>query len=153
MLRRLFVALAMLVSPAAAPAQEAEVLATHWSRSGTVAPPYAWSVTTVIRVDGQVSVTRCKGYDTEGPNCTTRTGKATLDRLEAIRTAVAASGLMATPAREATDFPVGGGTSGGTVRVDGATVVLPPFPAEADVARVADVLSAIVAAIPQGLGG
>ena len=152
MLRRLIAALLMLTSPPAASAQEAEVLATSWSRSGTVAPAYAWSVTTVIRIDGQVSVTACKGYDTEGPNCTTRKGTAAPDRLDAIRAAVAASGLLDAPAREADSFPVGGGTNGGSVQIGGVTVVLPPFPAEADIPRVAAVMAAIATAIPGDLG-
>lgn len=152
MLRRLVTAFLMLVSPTAGHAEQAAVLAQYWSRSGTVAPAYAWSVTLVIRVDGQASLTHCKRYDTEGPNCTTRSGMVAPDRLQAIRAAVAASGLIQTPAREATDVPVGGGTSGATVHMDGATVVLPPFPAEGDVARVAAVLQAITAAVPEGLG-
>ncbi len=152
MLHRCVATFLMLALPTMGHTEEAAVLATAWSRSGSVAPAYAWSVTTVIRVDGQVSVTDCKGYDSEGANCTTQTGTVRAERLEEIRAAVAASGLLDTPARDADDFPVGGQTSGGSIEIDGTTVVLPPFPAEADAFRVAAVLVAIGAALSDAQG-
>ncbi len=147
MFRRLVVALMLLVSPPVQ-ADEAEVLAEYWQSSGSLPPQYAWSVSVSIHADRVVIVKRCKGFDKNGPNCTTQRVTADAARLDAIRAVVAASGLVETPAREATDFPVGGGSSGGTVYYDGTKVVLPPFPAEPDVQRVGTVLAAIVSALP-----
>jgi hypothetical protein len=151
MLRRLFLATMMLVSPSVAPAGEGEVLAEYWASSGSLPPEYVWSVRVSIRVDGRVILMQCKGYETDGPACKKLKGKTAVDRLDAIRAAVAASGLVETPAREADEIPVGGGSSGGSVNVDGAKVDLPAFPAESDAPRVGAVLAAITAAIPERL--
>ena len=69
----------------------------------------------------------------------------------AILAAARDSGLDHKPAAKMTDIPVGGGSEGGAVWLDGRKVVLPAFPAEADAGRVRAVLSAITAAIPQRL--
>lgn len=97
MLHRLLAAVLMLVATMAVHAEEAAVLASYWSSSGTVAPAAAWSTSVVVRIDGQASLKQCEGFDADGP-----------------------------------------------------TVVLPSFPAEDDVARVAAVLQAVTAAISEG---
>jgi hypothetical protein len=152
MLRRLALTVLMLAMPSVAGAQEGGVLAEYWASSGSLPPEYAWSVSVTIHADGRVILKRCKGYEKEGPACKTRKGRAEAAGLDAIRAAVAASGLVETPARQAEDIPVGGGSSGGAVYVEGAKVDLPAFPAEPDAPRVGAVLSAITAAIPDKLG-
>jgi len=150
MLRRLVLAALTLVSHSAA-AQEAEVLAEYWASSGSLPPQYAWSVSVSIRVDGVVILKRCKGYATDGAACTTQEGRAEAERLDAIRAAIAASGLVETPASQNENIPAGGGSTGGAVYVDSTKVNLPAHPAEADAQRVGDVLSTIVAALPERL--
>jgi hypothetical protein len=151
MVRRIALAALTLILPAAAMAQQGEVLAEYWSRSATVAPQYAWSLTVSIGVDGRTTVKRCTGYESEGPACRVQVGMAGPDSLEAIRAATAASGFLETPAGEASEISVGGETSGGTVYLEGVKVVLPAFPAARDVPGVDAVLNAIVAAIPRQL--
>lgn len=146
---RLLMAAFLFLAPLSARA--GEVLATYWTNSGSLPPEYAWDVTVTIEATGKVTLRRCTGYETSGPACKTRTGKANAAQLEAIRLAVADSGLLEKPAREAEDFPIGGGSSGGEVLIDGQSVELPPFPADPDVKRVAAVLSAVYAAIPERL--
>jgi hypothetical protein len=138
---------------AAAPARADTVLATYWANSGSLPPEYAWSVDVTITDTGKVTLKRCKGYETEGPACTTRTGKANAAQVQAIRLAVDESGLLANPAREAPpeEIPIGGGSAGGSVTIDGQTATLMAFPRGEDSARVRKVLSVIYAAIPQRL--
>ncbi len=106
-----------------------------------------------ILASGKVTLTHCKGYVTEGPGCTTRTGKANAAQIEAIRLAAAESGLIATPAREAPpeEIPIGGGASGGSVTIDGQTIQLMAYPRAEDAPRVAKLLSVVRAAIPERL--
>lgn len=130
---------------------EAAVLAEYNARSGSLPPPYAWSVDVTLRTDGQVTLKRCKGYETEGPACRLLTGTAEPARLDAIAAAVAASGLDSRPAAEAQDIPVGGGSVRGRVMLAGAVIELPAFPSEGDRPRVTAVLDAIAAAVPEGL--
>ena len=148
-MRRLMLALALAAAPLPALAQE--VLAEYRASSGSLPPEYAWSVTATIAADGGVVLTHCKGHETEGPACTTRRGTATPARVQAIRDAVAASGLIGNPARESDGIMVGGGSVRGRVRIDGSEIVLPAQPAPEDATRVAAVLSAIRAAIPDRL--
>jgi hypothetical protein len=136
-----------------APARADDLLATYWASSGSLPPEYAWAVDVTITTSGKVTLKHCRGYETEGPACTTRTGKAGAARLNAIRQAVADSGLLERPAREAPpeEIPIGGGSSGGSVVIDGQTVRLMAFPRADDAGRVAGVLAAIHAAIPSRL--
>jgi hypothetical protein len=135
------------------PAWSDEVLATYWANSGSLPPEYAWEVTVTISEAGKVTLKRCKGYETEGPACTLRTGKAKEAQLAAIRQAATESGLLETPAQEAPpeEIPLGGGSTGGSVTLEGQTVTLLAYPRAEDAARVARVLSAIYAAIPARL--
>lgn len=149
MMLRLLFALALTAAPLPALAQE--VLAEYWASSGSLPPEYAWDVTVTIATDGKVTLKHCKGYETEGPGCKIRKGKATTDKVQAIREAALASGLIDRPARNAEDIMVGGGATGGKVWIDGAEIVLPSQPAAADADRVATVLSAIRSAIPDRL--
>ena len=149
MMLRLLFALALTAAPLPALAQE--VLAEYWASSGSLPPEYAWDVTVTIATDGKVTLKHCKGYETEGPGCKIRKGKATTDKVQAIREAALASGLIDRPARNAEDIMVGGGATGGKVWIDGAEIALPSQPAADDAERVATVLSAVRAAIPDRL--
>lgn len=152
MLRRaaLF-AIGLAFTPAALLAQGSEFTATYRLTSGSLPPEYAWSVTAVITQDGAVTVTDCKGYDTEGANCAISNGQTTPEAIAAIRKAVADSQLIEKPA-SLTDTPsVGGRTFSGSVTLDGAEVKLPDQPHADDAERVKSVMGAIAAAIPADL--
>jgi hypothetical protein len=141
-------ALVLCLLPLPVLAQEAAVLATYSTNSGSLPPEYAWETTVTIHEDGRLTLRRCTGYETEGPACKDRKTKVTPEALEAIRMAAMASGLAETPAK-ASDYPmVGGSVVFATVTLDGVTVTLPSDLAESDVPRVAKVLRAVEAAIP-----
>ena len=146
-MRRLLFALALTAAPLPAVAQE--VLAEYWASSGSLPPEYAWDVTVTIATDGKVTLKDCKGYETEPPGCKIRKGKTTPERLQAIRDAVAASGLVDKPARPADEVMVGGGSAGGKVLLDGMEVPLISQPAAEDAARVGQVMAAIRDAMPR----
>jgi hypothetical protein len=148
--RHLLLTLALLALPLPALAEEQpEVLAYYWLDSGGLPPEYAWSVEVAIATDGKVTLKDCKGYETEPPGCKIRKGKTTPERLQAIRDAVAASGLVDKPARPADEVMVGGGSAGGKVLLDGMEVPLISQPAAEDAARVGQVLAAIRDAMPR----
>lgn len=138
---------------ALAPAWAEDTLASYHARSGSLPPEYAWSIEATISPAGQVSVTRCTGYETSGPACTTRTGTADAARIAALHQAVRDSGLLDKPAKKAPAdaIPIGGGSTGGSITLDGQTVLLPDFPQAGHADRVARVLAAITAAIPAQL--
>jgi hypothetical protein len=146
-------ALAALLTLVPTLAAADQTLATYYASSGSLPPEYAWSVDVTITDTGKVTLKHCKGYETEGPACTTRTGKANAAQIEAIRIAVAESGLLETPAQEAPpeEIPIGGGSSGGSVTIDGQTVTLMAFPRSEDANRVGKVRAVIYAAIPPRL--
>jgi hypothetical protein len=133
------------------PAAAQDMLAEYWTNSGSLPPEYAWDVTVTIATDGALVLKHCTGYATEGPGCKTRKAKVSDADLQSIRDVALASGLAETPARKATDVPVGGGSSGGKVWLDGVEIPLPAFPATEDADRVASVRGAIRAAIPDRL--
>lgn len=138
----------LLLTLGTAQAEDAPILADYWTNSGSLPPEYAWETSVLIHEDGQLQLKHCKGYETEGPACKLRQAKVSEAALAAIRAAATESGLIDKPALE-TDTPmVGGGLTWGRVNLEGGTVELPAQPAEADVDRVAKVLSAIAAAIP-----
>lgn len=141
----------LAVAPHVAGAQA--LVAEYWESSGSVEPKYAWSVDVTFRDDGSVAVRRCKGYETEGPACKLGTGKVTVQVLNTIRDAADAAGLAKRPPKPAPDdeIPIGGGSAGGAVWWQGEKIVLWDFPAQADVARVATVVAAIRAAVPERL--
>lgn len=149
-MRMAALALGLLI-PTASFAEETPVLAEYWANSGSLPPEYAWSTEVTIRADGKLLLKHCKGYETEGPACTTRKARVEPAKLDAIVTTARASGLLESPALEAKDPPIGGGTVTGRVTLDGTAVNLPAVPIKADEERVADVLIAISQAIPPRL--
>ena len=140
--------LLILACPLPALAQDSAVFARFWTSSGSLPPEYAWDAEVTFLTDGTLTLKHCTGYETEGPACQVRTAKVDATALEAIRTAIVAADLVATPAREDQNPPVGGGATGGSVVMGGAEIGLPPWPIPADKKRVAKVLAAIHAAIP-----
>ena len=151
-LRRGALALGLVLSLTGAAAAEQE-LATYFASSGSLPPEYAWDVTVTISDAGLVVLKHCTGYETEGPACKTRKGKASPAQVDAIRAAVRDSGLLQDPAQEAApeEIPLGGASFGGTVTLDGTTVTLWAFPRAQDRDRVARVLATVEAAIPERL--
>jgi hypothetical protein len=148
--RPLLLAVLMAI-PAAA--QDAMPLATYWENSGTLPPEFAWDLSVTILADGSLSLTYCRGYQTEGPACAVGRAHLTNGDVEAILTAARASGLAGRPAESLSDseVPVGGGSRGGSVTLDGTAIGLPAFPREPDATRVAALLDAIAATVPPGL--
>lgn len=141
---------ALLLWPGAAMA-EPEILATLTANSGSLPPPYAWNVEVTVSSEGRVTVTRCTGYETEGPACKTGEGAAVPGSLEAIRQSAEASGLADRPATAIDPPMVGGGWTSGTVRLGDRSIALIAQPIPADEDRVATVLAVIGAAIPETL--
>ncbi|WP_309663948.1 hypothetical protein [Tabrizicola sp.] len=143
---------ALLLSiPLPALANDAAVFVTFWANSGSLPPEYAWDVNVIITVDGQLSLKHCRGYETEGPACTTSTAKVDAAALGAIREAAITAQVFGNPAQETSDIPVGGGARGGSVAQGGEVAVLSAWPVEADAERVGAVLDAIYSAIPTEL--
>ena len=141
-------ALTFAALPFAAMAEDSPIVATYGTHNGSLPPEYAWDNFVVIHEDGKMEVRHCKGYETDGPGCKTRRGKATPEALEAIRAAALASGLAEKPASES-EYPIVGGEGAwGSVFLDGQEIELMSDPAEEDAGRVNDVLRAIAAAIP-----
>jgi len=147
-MKKLLLALTLAALPFAALAEDSPVVATYGTHNGSLPPEYAWDNYVVIHANGKMEVRHCKGYETDGPGCKTRRGKATPDAIEAIRAAALASGLAEKPAAESEDLMVGGGGAWGSVFLDGQEIKLMSEPAEADASRVNAVLGAVAAAIP-----
>lgn len=143
-MRPLVLALALLSLPVAA---AAEVLATLHSHNGTLPPPYRRDLSAEIDADGTVRLRACKGYGEA--SCHSLTAQADPAAVAGILAAARAAGLPGRPVAEDPSPPVGGGAVSGSVVVDGTRAVLPPFPAFPDLTRNADVLAAILAALPQ----
>ncbi len=143
--------LAILLAFALPAHAEDILLATLDARSGTVAPPYAWSVSIRIAADGLVTVKRCKGYETEGPACTTGTATTKPEMLEAIRSAARASGLASRPAKPLDPPMVGGGTISGTVILYGNAIEMIAQPVPEDAERVNTLIDIVGAAVPREL--
>lgn len=149
MVSRWLLTVALTLAPLAARADEAGLLAEYWADSGSLPPEYAWQTNVSISTDGALTLVYCTGYETAGPACKTRKAKVDEAHRAAILAAVTAGDFFGKPVRQAENHPVGGGAAGGKVYVEGQPVVLPAFPTEADAPRVAKVLEAIVAAIPE----
>jgi hypothetical protein len=143
-MRRLPVFALML---AAAPAA-GETLATLYSHNGTVAPPYHRNLAVEIDGDGTVRLRACRGYGKADGDCRDGTAAATPAALAAILAAARDAGLPGRPIAEDRSPPVGGSATSGSVRIDGTVARLPAFPAAADLDRCAEVLAAILAAVP-----
>ena len=152
-MKQFLLAMPLAMLPVTAIAQDVPVLAQYWTDSGSLPPEYAWETSVTIFADHSLTLRHCTGYETEGPACKTRKAKVTDDQIQAILTAATESGLLQTPARDLPEdmIPVGGGVTGGSVTLDGQVISLVAFPAVEDAARVAMVLQAIHAAIPERL--
>ncbi|MCU0826700.1 MAG: hypothetical protein MUE52_04695 [Tabrizicola sp.] len=150
MTRHLLLTALLLTLALPARAEEA-VLATLSAHSGSLPPPYAWSLEVTVTWDGSVTVTRCAGYETEGPACKTGTGAAVTGTVEAILLAAKASQLLERPASAIEPPLVGGGWTTGTVALEGGTIELIAQPVEDDEPRVNAVLGAIFGAVPDDL--
>lgn len=131
------------------PALAQDIVATLYTHNGTVAPPYHRNLRALVAADGMVTLRACKGYGDS--DCVTLSGPAPQGAVAAILAAAGVAGLPGRPLAEDPMPPVGGGATSGSVVIEGQTVALPAFPAEADRARTNDVLAAIQAAIPADL--
>jgi hypothetical protein len=151
MLRRIALAAAMAMAPLAAGAEEPAVLAQYWTNNGSLPPEYAWEASITIHADGKLELKRCKGYETTGPACKTRRATVSDADLQAIGDAARASGLLEDPALETPEIMIGGGLTGGVVYLDGQKISLLSQPIAEDAERVASVLRAIRAAVPDRL--
>lgn len=151
MLCRLALSVAMALAPLAAHADAAGLLAEYWTDSGSLPPEYAWETKVRITADGALTLRYCTGYETEGPACKTRKGRVDEAHRAAILAVVAEGGLLAKPARQTEDIPVGGGATGGKVYVEGQPIALPAFPVEQDAARVGAVVKAHRGGHPRAL--
>lgn len=150
MFRRLAVLLLFFALPQTVRAEDAP-LAEYWANSGSLPPEYAWDVTITISAAGNLVLKHCTGYETEGPACKTRKATVSAADLAAIIAAAKAAELAEKPARQTEDIPVGGGSDGGAVWLDGQKLTLHAFPVPEDGERTRLVLNAITAAIPQRL--
>jgi len=148
-----FMILALLAVPGSALAKDSPVLATYHTDNCCLPPEFAHEINVTILQDGTLTLVRCEQYATEGPGCKTRRAMLTEDAMVAIRAAAEASGLAIDPASRAPgdEIPIGGGSTSGTVVLDGVEIVLLPFPVTEDAERVRSVLSAIRGAIPARL--
>lgn len=137
---RLALVLALLAGPALS--QDGAAFALWGENSGSLPPEYAWDYTVSFYPDRRGEVEYCKGYADSVPGCAVsrfRLSKTAFAELEAALEPLEAD-LAANPAKPAVDFPVGGGSVGGLLRMNGREVKLLQFPAEADAARVGAVL-------------
>jgi hypothetical protein len=95
-----------------------------------------------------VTLRACRGYEDSDDGCRTFTGRAPAGAVEGIAAAASAADIAARPPGEDPMPPVGGGSTSGSVMIDGKRVILPPFPLAEDRARTEAVLAAIRAAVP-----
>lgn len=149
MMSRLLLTAALGCAPCAVLAEDPTPFVEYWTDSGSLPPEYAWATEVSITADGKLTLRYCVGYATDGAGCKTRKAKVEPAQIEAVLAAVTAADLVAKPARDTEDIPVGGSATGGKVFVDGQEVPLSSFPVAADAARVGSVLDTIRAAIPQ----
>ncbi|MBL9047497.1 MAG: hypothetical protein JNK34_09350 [Tabrizicola sp.] len=148
-MKTLFFAAILAALPLAATAEDNAIFVSYGYSTGSLPPEYTYSNEVTIFADGRLTVTHCKGYETEGPDCKTRKGKADAEAMQAIRDAAIASDLAARPAREP-EFPmVGSDGTWGSVFVDGLEYVLLWETHAEDADRTGEVKRAIAAAIPK----
>lgn len=146
MIRLWCAAVALMCLPLSAIADDAFV---DWvSTSGPLPPEYAWSVNMTISAGGMLVLRHCKGYVTEGKDCTTKTATVPKAKLDAIRAAVTKADLAQRPMREMEMPPIGGSTVAAVVHMNGTKISVSGFPIEADADRVGPVLAAIYKAVP-----
>jgi hypothetical protein len=149
MMRALLLAMILAAGPALA--DSPTLLATFGQNSGSLPPPYAWRLAVQIFADRSVVVQYCKGYADSEPGCATVRDRANDDAMADLLAVLNVNlpDLVAHPPQATDDPPVGGGSVYGSV-ISGETVVkLPAFAVEADKDRVALVLAAVEAVIPQ----
>ena len=128
------------------------LIASYSENSGSLPPAYAWHYDVSFGADGTVSTRYCKGYGEVTPDCATRSDALPADQLAALTAALApiAADLAAKPVLEMEMPPVGGGSTTGHIFAAGADLVLPPFPVEADTARVTAALELLHTFTPAG---
>lgn len=142
--------LAFVLMAGSASAQDSDAFAMWSESSGSLPPEYAWDYTVSYFPDRRGQVEYCKGYSDAAPGCAIarfRLPKQAFADLQAALEPLEAD-LAAAPAMPAVDFPVGGGSVGGLLRMNGREVRLLSFPAESDAPRVAAVLTVLRAATP-----
>jgi hypothetical protein len=120
-----------------------------WSEtSGTVPPPFRTQISFVIPETGPALIEYCKGYQRTENSCAFEEVPITDAQKQSVIDALMQTDLIDRAAAEVADPPVGGGTTSGSVRVEGKTIDLPSFPVDADRPEVETVLSSIKALIP-----
>jgi hypothetical protein len=144
-MRRLVLVLAVVGGAAVA---SAEPLATLHAHNGALPPPHRRDLSVEIDAGGAVRLRVCRGYGNDDALCRDFAGQADPAAVAGILAAAGRAGLPGRPIAEDTAPPVGGGAMSGSVAVGGTRVRLPAFPAFPDLARNADVLAAILAAVP-----
>ena len=144
-MKRLWLALALLAGSALAGpalAEDGEAFARWGENSGSLPPEYAWDYSVSFFPDRRGEVEYCKGYANEAPGCAVSRFRLSKKAFAALQEALAPleADLAAKPAVSVADFPVGGGSVGGMLRMNGREVKLLQFPNEADAPRVGAVL-------------
>ena len=142
-MKRLVLLLALLAGPALA--QDGDAFAAWGENSGSLPPEYAWDYSVSFFPDRHGEVEYCKGYADEAPGCAIsrfRLSKKAFAAFQAALEPIEAD-LAAKPAEPALDFPVGGGSFGGILRMNGRVVKLLQFPTEADAPRIAAALTVL----------
>ncbi len=147
-MKLLTLALALLAGPALA--QDGAAFALWGENSGSLPPEYAWDYSVSFFADRRGEVEYCKGYADASPGCAVTRFRLSKKAFAAMQAALEPleADLAAKPAEAAIDFPVGGGSTGGVLRMNGREVKLLQFPAEADAPRVAAILDLLRANTP-----
>ena len=124
----------------------------YWGEnSGSLPPEYAWDYSVTFLENRQAEVRYCKGYSNEAPGCATakfRLSKRKLAQLTAALTPLEAE-LIAHPATDDPDPPIGGGAVYGKLTMNGNEVQLYAFSIGDSAARVAEVLDLLRQYTPQ----
>lgn len=152
MFRKTLFALATTLLALPALAQDAP-LATYTSANDFPGDS-AHVVDVTISTSGNLVAKRCPPGGVPDAQCLIRTAVVAQPELDAIVAATKASGLLTSPAKGNQDpFTVPTGSlTGGAVWLDGTYIHLPSFTStKMDAERIAPVLNAIKAAIPQDL--
>jgi hypothetical protein len=155
MLKPILIAAVMMFSAGAAWSEEDALIAILREDSGSLPPEYAWSYRVRFFASGQVEAEYCKGYAEEAPGCATLRRKLPSDASAAMSEELltATAGLAADPPRQLSgdQIPLGGGSVGGWVLVDGEGVDLTEFPVPEDAPKVAAVLAILQKHTPSNI--